>query len=106
MLQRKLACPEERLICLETSAPWVRRFFPRTRTSPSSGVRRLHMTESRVVLPAPLGPRIPQKAPSGMLRSTPFSASFFLFLSHPDTKAFRSPLASTASFKDKPLYGY
>jgi hypothetical protein len=40
------------------------------------------------------------------MSSTPFSASFFHIVNHPDTKDFRSPLASTASFKDKPLYGY
>ena len=48
---------------------------PKMRASPASGRRIPSMRSSRVVLPAPFGPRIPKKEPSGTDRSTPSTAT-------------------------------
>ena len=48
---------------------------PSTRTSPESGLRSPSIISSVVVLPAPLGPRIPKNSPSPTSRLTPSTAN-------------------------------
>ena len=63
--------------------------MPSTRTWPRSGLVKVAMIRTRVVLPAPFGPSSAVIVPAGIVRSTPPSAVT-------EPKFLATPTASTA----------
>src|SRR4051812_17126701 len=76
---------------------------PSTRATPPSGTSSVARIDSRVVLPAPLGPSSPKIAPRSTCSDTPRSAAVSRRRSQPDRKVFvtsRASMAKAVAFEE------